>query len=528
MSQPPPDELGQTAYRWLNDMGDDGYALVWVAQEEDLLGERRAPVVGRAGAEERDFDFRRLQLEEIARGGPRAALERWLKLDDGRRQLTIIHANPFELHEYTPGDLASTLFFSENGDRHESWLVDQLSSWFYRRFTDAPQGPQRAWAAAAAAWATHMRAFGTSPPGTVMARVLERAGEADEQGELARYLAETGLLAVTLFDGLQNPISRNQIVQDWLTLEPFATDIPVLKEASDWLLDQIVLRDATAQEMRARLTPDISDHLEDRSHFRSILPPHAPALDPQRTEMLRHTSDVVRAYTAAHYSGHTDQAQQLLAAVTGPSTPAPANGWAAEEWETRSPFERIAFRQLDHHYDDLPDLQARPAVRGTESLHATHAGLRARSAHLSVLHDTLDRLSMPPTDPAPLPESLTGLPAAHRLRGVLEAFGTVERARQFLAGRISYLQQEPVPHHRSAVTAREIERLQTAQQNLAALAPADGLVLDESHVQRLAALTRSAPDSAPAEIPARQQPEPGTEQSRHRAIVHPDQPGVSV
>ncbi|WP_382052144.1 hypothetical protein [Streptomyces atrovirens] len=47
-------------------------------------------------------------------------------------------------------------------------------------------------------------------------------------------------------------------------LKSLVVDVPVLKETAHWLLDQIALRGASAQQLRAVLEPDLTDYLHDR------------------------------------------------------------------------------------------------------------------------------------------------------------------------------------------------------------------------------------------------------------------------
>jgi hypothetical protein len=57
---------------------------------------------------------------------------------------------------------------------------------------------------------------------------------------------------------------RAELVDDWHTAENLAADIPALRERADWLLDQIALRDAGAQQLRTVLEPDITDYQRDQ------------------------------------------------------------------------------------------------------------------------------------------------------------------------------------------------------------------------------------------------------------------------
>ncbi|MFI9810207.1 hypothetical protein ACIHEJ_38980 [Streptomyces sp. NPDC052301] len=84
------------------------------------------------------------------------------------------------------------------------------------------------------------------------------AGEWDEDTEV--LVISTGLQASGLIDRAGGSYrSRAEFVDDWHTVRSWAADVPALRDLADWLLDQVALRDAPAQRLRAVLEPDTSD-----------------------------------------------------------------------------------------------------------------------------------------------------------------------------------------------------------------------------------------------------------------------------
>jgi hypothetical protein len=478
---------------WLRDLGPDAYALAWVTPGTDPLGETGAPAVGQAGAARPDFDRRRLALEEIAQG-PQAALRRWMQVEDGQRQLAIIGADLGALREYTPGVLVTTLL---RDPQTEAQLTGMLSSWLYRRNAEAPQGLELGWITAAAAWAFHMREFTVFPPPSVLAQTLASAGEQDEATE--DLVTDTALNMTDLFDRMERAHrTRGELAEDWRALEALTADVPVLQETADWLLDQIALRDAPAQQLRAVLEPDITDYLLDR-RADGRGPGLGPVLDPQRAAQLEHARETVRAYIAAAHGGQQQAAQQLLDAFAIPARSLEPSGPAAS-WRRRSSTAHDAVAVLAERYqrsfaEDAPDYFADPDL-----LHATAAYLSARVGQLQIVHDAMGRLADPAVLPDLLPEELADVAAGQTARRVVEAFGSADRARQGLDGQIAYLRQQPVPPHRQSTTPEEIERLQAVRQQVDQVLP-PGAVLDEDRIrERLAAMTR--PAAATPALPA--------------------------
>ncbi|MCZ1011965.1 hypothetical protein O1L68_40355 [Streptomyces lydicus] len=252
---PSPDGL----HTWLTELGPDAYALVRVATgSTPPVGGAPEPALGETGIARPEADLARVTLEEVTEGS-QETLHRWLQLDNGQEQLAIISAESGVLHEHTPGELAAQLMHGPDTD--EAPLAHQLASWMYRRNAEAPQG--LGWIAAATAWACHMRAFTSYPPPSVLARSLQSADEHDEVTE--ELVVSTGRKTADLFDRLERTRRpRSALVEDWRAATALAADAPALQATADWLLDQIALRDAHAQQLRAVLEPDITDHLRDR------------------------------------------------------------------------------------------------------------------------------------------------------------------------------------------------------------------------------------------------------------------------
>ncbi|CAL9668122.1 hypothetical protein SUDANB176_07328 [Streptomyces sp. enrichment culture] len=77
--------------------------------------------------------------------------------------------------------------------------------------------------------------------------------------------------------------------------------------------------------------------------------------------------------------------------------------------------------------------------------------------------DALGRLTTPPTAAPGLPEGLREATTGLTLHRLTEAFGSPERAREILDGRIACFQQQPAPAHRAEETPTELALLQTAR-----------------------------------------------------------------
>ncbi|MFF1680739.1 hypothetical protein ACFVYG_32465 [Streptomyces sp. NPDC058256] len=479
---------------WLTDLGADAYALVSVAagsdpaswseaEEAPTAGETgiaRAGVdltrvetgIGRTGA-----DFPRMALQEVTRG-PQETLRRWLQRDDGARHLAIVGDDDGVLREYTPGELTAQLMHDPATD--EAQLTHQLASWLYQRNADAPQGLELGWIAAAAAWTCHMRAFTSHPPASVLTQSLASAGEQDEATE--ELVISTGLKMAELFDRMERAYRpRAELVQDWHVVEALAGDVPALRGIADWLLDQIALRDAHAQQLRAVLEPDITDHQRDRQASEHLLEAAAPTLDEARTAHLGQARETVRAYTAAAYSGREQEAQQILDAFPVPArsleASGPATAWRQNSATAQDAVDALAAQRAATTAEDSPDYFADP-----ELLHAETSYLAAREGQLHLMHDALGRLAYPTPAPRDLPDELAGVAAAQTQRRIIEAFGTADRARHVLDGRISYLLQQPVPAHRRATTGAEADLL-TAVRDALGQRAATGVSLDAEYIR---------------------------------------------
>ncbi|MFD7956039.1 hypothetical protein ACFV4X_21400 [Streptomyces ardesiacus] len=443
---------------WLAERGQDAYALVWVAEGSEPTGFEgtEAPQVGETGIARAGADLTRIASQDVTHGRAET-LRRWLQLDDGVRHLAILTTESGVLREHTPGELAAELLHDPAGD--EARLTEQLADWFYRRNAEAQQGLELGWIAAAAAWTCHMRALASHPPPSVLTPSLERAGELDEL--TADLVVTTGLRIVDLIDRLERPYrTRTELIEDWHAVESLAADVPALAPMADWLLDQIALRDAHAQQLRAVLEPDLTDYLRDRRADGALLGT-VPVLDEARAAHLAQARETVRAYTAAAHSGRESEARQLLDAFPIPvrdlTTSGPATAWRENSATAADAVEDLAAQRAAAGAEDSTDYFADP-----ERLHAATSYLAAREGQLHLMHDALGRLAFPAPTPRDLPEALAPVAAAQTQRRVIEAFGTLERAAQLLEGQLHYQLQQPIPAHRRATTGTESDLLNRA------------------------------------------------------------------
>lgn len=195
---------------------------------------------------------------------------------------------------------------------------------------------------------------------------------------------------------------RTELIEDWRTVQSLAADVPALTELAGWLLDQITLRDAQAQRLRAVLEPDVTDYLRDQQ---ADDPGPAPVLDAQRAEYLAQGRQSVRAYTAAAHAGREQEAQQLLDSFPAPvptlTTSGPARTWRQHSTTARDAVEALAAQRTAITTEDSTDYAADP-----ELLHAHAAYLSAREAQLHRIHDALGCLAFPAPAPRDLPETL--------------------------------------------------------------------------------------------------------------------------
>ncbi|MEV8092682.1 hypothetical protein [Streptomyces nigra] len=395
------------------------------------------------------------------------------------------------MREHTPGELAAELMRDPAGD--EARLSEQLAGWLYRRNAEAQQGLELGWIAAAAAWACHMRALAGCPPPSVLTPSLQRAGELDDP--TADLVVTTALKVVELIDRLELAYrTRTELIEDWHAVEPLAADVPALTPMADWLLDQIALRDAHAQQLRAVLEPDLTDYLRDRRTGGALLGT-APVLDEARTAHLAQAREAVRAYTAAAHSGREPDARQILDAfpvsARALSTSGPAAAWRESSATAQDAVEDLAAQRAATAAEDSAD---------PELLHAAASYLAAREAQLHLVHDALGRLAFPAPVPRDLPEALAPVAAAQTHSRVIEAFGTLERAAQTLEGQIHYQLQQPVPAHRRATTGAESDLLNRA---LGALehARAAGAAFDEEDIRARLQEVMTRPATAAAAGP---------------------------
>ncbi|MFF8401710.1 hypothetical protein ACF06P_08765 [Streptomyces sp. NPDC015684] len=492
--------------RWLTGQGTDAYALAWVGEDNDPLRwmTAPAPAVGRTGVDRPGADPSRLVLQEITRGR-RETLRRWLELegDSTDEPLAIIGTADGRLREYTPGELVAQQLRAPGAD--DVQLTQELADWVYRRQAQAPQGLELGWTDAAAAWSWYMRDVAVAMPPSVLARSLALAGEEDDAvGEL---MVATTLTLAGVYDRLEHgPHSRAGFVDAWHAIEALAVDVPELREPAGWLLDQIALRDAPAQQLRAVLEPDVTDYLNDRRISDQQADAARPRLDGRRTAHLAQAHETVRAYTAAAYSGRDTEAQQLLDAFPVPARALHVSG-PARTWREQSATARAAVHTVtalratatagaEDSADPLPDPQR---------LQAKSAYLAARDAQLQLQHDALGRLAAPAPLPGGLPEELHEVAAHGMQRRLAEAFGSPERARQVIDGRITDHHQQAVAggqQDSAAGSAAEAALLQAARATLDAqpVRPAYAL-LDEQLIARRVDRIMSAPVPMPVYEP---------------------------
>ncbi|MGW3333097.1 hypothetical protein ACWDF9_21435 [Streptomyces rubiginosohelvolus] len=458
---------------WLAEQEEDAYALAWVArQSPSSAWTEAAPRAGESGITRPGADLTRITLLETTRG-EQETLRRWLRLDDGVRHLAILTAGAGGLREHTPGELAARLAHDPAGD--EADLTGLLADWLYRRNAEAPQGLELGWIAAAAAWTCHMRALADCPPPAVLARSLRRAGEQDEA--TADLVVDTSLSIADLLDRLERPFRpRAGLIDMWHTADALSADVPALADTAHWLLDQISLRDAPAQQIRAVLEPDITDYLRDQRTGG-----HPPVLDAPRAGQLATARETVQAYTTAAYAGREQEARQLQDAFPVTGSPLATSGPAAL-WRQNSATARDAVDDLTAQRTALTAEEGTDYFADPELLHAQTSYLAARESQLHLLHDALGRLAFPSPTPPDLPEALAPVAAAQAQRRVIEAFGTPQRAAQALEGQLHYRRQRPVPAHRRATAGIETDlltRTRTALETLTAAA----LPLDQEDIR---------------------------------------------
>ncbi|MFG2767823.1 hypothetical protein [Streptomyces rubiginosohelvolus] len=482
---------------WLAERGADAYALAWVARQSPppSAWTEAAPRAGESGIAHQGFDLTRVTVEEVTRG-EQETLRRWLRLDDGARHLAIITAEEGGLREHTPGELAAHLLHDPAGDEAE--LTDLLAEWLNRRNAEAPQGLDLGWIAAGAAWTCHMRALAASPPPSVLTRSLQDAGEADEA--TAHLVVDTSLSIADLLDRLEHPFRpRAGLIELWHTAEALSADVPALADTAHWLLDQISLRDASAQQLRAILEPDITDYLRDQRATGRRPDVTLPALDAPRAAQLATAHETVRAYTTAAYAGREQEARQLQDAFPVPGRPLATSGPAAL-WRQNSATARDAVEDLTAQRAAITNEDSTGHYADPELLHAQSSHLAAREGQLHLLHDALGRLAFPDPTPRDLPEALVPVAAAQAQRRVIEAFGTLERAAQVLDGQLRYRRQRPVSAHQRATTGIETDLLTRTRAQLEPLIT-PGLPLDQQDILSRVQEVMSRP-TIPATAPA--------------------------
>ncbi|MGW3390501.1 hypothetical protein [Streptomyces cinereoruber] len=453
MSQQP-NPLPDDFPAWLAEQGQDAYALAWVDEQDVPPGPGEGmPLVGESGIARAGADLSRIRLREVTRGRAET-LQRWLRLEDGNRHMAVLSVQGGVLREHTPGELAADLMRDPATD--EARLTGQLSDWFFRKHTDARQGLELGWVAAATAWVCHMRALTGYPPPAVLGPSLQRAGEPEEPA--TELVISTALKVIDLLERTERiDRTRAELIEDWHTAESLTADVPALAPLADWLLDQIALRTAAAQQLRAVLEPDLTDYLRDQQTA-GALPGTTPPLDTQRATHLTQARHTVRAYTAALYAGRVQEAQDLLDAFPIParvlSTSGPATAWRRHSTTAQDAVDALAAQRAATTAQDSFDFFADPDL-----LHAETSYLAAREGQLHLMHDALGRLAYPAPTPRDLPLALVPVAAAQTERRLIEAYGTLERAAQALEGQIFYQLQQPVPAHRRTTTGAESDLL---------------------------------------------------------------------
>ncbi|MCX4826942.1 hypothetical protein OG883_45735 [Streptomyces sp. NBC_01142] len=478
--------------------------------EPDPVGALSPPVAGLAGVERAEFDTQRLVLEEVVHAGAAEALRRWMVLEDGQRHLAVIAADPQTpggVRELSAGMLVRAVLEDKEPAPGQPQLTVLLSEWLYLRNARAPQGLELGWVTAAAAWALHMRDFTPFPPPGIVARALASSGE---QGLATEALIEESAASVcNLLARAQLPYrSRDELVADWRTLDAMAANVPVLAESTLWLLDEMALRDVHAQQLRAILEPDITDHLTDRLTSTRLGDQRGyPPLDPQRTALLQQARQAVRAYTAAAHGGQPRAAQQLLDAFPVPARALEVPGPAAAWREVSSTAQQAAGRLADQRALAFEETSA-SYLADPELLNATRGYLDTRQAQLQVVHDALGRLNDGPAPvPGLLPAELADAAAGLSVLRVTEAFGTTARARQALDGQIAYQKQRPASPPWRLPRDLEVVRLQTVRDRLDQL-PGESPALDERDIhQRVrAVMTRTTPAAPAVSLPPLRRP----------------------
>ncbi|MER7720860.1 hypothetical protein ABTX99_28615 [Streptomyces flaveolus] len=511
-SAPPPGEFGP----WLSGQGADAYALVWVDPPGQLAGwsgglKSEPPRLGETGIARPGFDPARITVQEVVYGR-QEALSRWLDLDTGARPLAIATTGPDGLREHTPGELAVARILH---DTDEVRGTRQLADWLHRRSSTAPQSVDPGWSAVTAAWTCHMRALSDYPPPSIVSLALSAAGQDASTAEL---IAATGQNVTALLDRLENPYRpHHELVDDWHTLQALA---PAYTETADWLLDQIALRDASAQRLRAVLEPDITDH-----HHQATSPPppprHSMSSAPPTSRRPAPPSAPTPPLPTPAARRKPDASGTPSPPPPGPLTASgPATTWRRASTTAQQAVEALAEQRaatLDNDADYLAD----PRL-----LHARIAYLSARHGQLHALHDALGRLAFPTEPPATLPADLVPVAAAQTARRLIEAFGTLDRAAQALDGKITYQRQ-----HGPDAPGTEADLLTTARTALDCLTTTV-VPLDENEIRTRLKQAMARPTPQPDPAPASPAPTaPAARAAHHESHVQaraagPATPGI--
>ncbi|WP_148088506.1 hypothetical protein [Streptomyces sp. PanSC9] len=148
--------------------------------------------------------------------------------------------------------------------------------------------------------------------------------------------------------------------------------------------------------------------------------------------------------------------------------------------------------------DPLPD---------PKRLHAKSAYLAARDAQLRLQHDALGRLAAPVPLPGGLPEELHEVAVHGMQRRLAEAFGSPERARQVIDGRITY-------HHQQQSAAGVQQESATESAAEADLLTAARATLDAQPVRRRTRSSTSSSSPAASTGSCRPPPPPTSRRRR--------------
>ena len=232
-----------------------------------------------------------------------------------------------------------------------------------------------------------------------------------------------------------------------------------------------------------------------------------PVLDPQRAGQLALARQIVREYTAAAYTSRTRYAQRLLDTVAVPQRSLDTSP-GARAWRDATVTAAFAVVEV-HEQRQLVFAEGSELAAQPEAVVAAQAYLDTRAAMLQLQHDALGRLTHLPR-PDALPQEMADIAAAQASARLAQAFGTLDRGRKFLTGQLAYLQQQPVPAHRTGSTPDDVECLQAALDGLDRIAPPAPWDADSIR-RRAEALTRPVAPVAASTASTRRATRPGAQ-----------------